>query len=472
MDCKYHDNKKANWHCTNCDISFCMDCVELETRAVAPRCILCRTHISRLTISDQVEPFWNRLNHFNAYPFQAGAKSFLIFYSIAALVLGFLIDVIPLPLIGLVLRLTLFAILVSYVFSVLSRTAKGNFAAPKYDQTITYDSDGMTVKVIVLFIILFLLGVGIVSSSGGTGLVIYQAAIAFFMPSILVTLGMSKHLSSALNPRHMIGTIVSIGFPYLILVGFAALINFSLSFATGFIDTWLPDPIVYFVSKTIEAFFYIILFNMLGYVVYQYHAELGYGVDVEQLATNENIQMKPELRALAHADVYIQEARYDDARDQLYKAGQSVKHQEEAYSKLIKLHIATKNDSEMLNAARLYFENPELHLYGFNAWQTYQQIKKIEPRYRPANVNGRLVLIKQIRNKALRSELIYLTEDLEQKFAHDPVLPEALLAEVKFYIDVEHDDATGLSKLQGLLDNYPKGKHRLESEELLKALQH
>lgn len=471
MDCKYHDNKKANWHCGACDTPFCMDCVELETKSISPRCILCRTHLSSLGISQQVEPFWNRLGQFNSYPFQAGSKSFLLIYAIAALVVGFLADLIPIFLVGLILKLALFAILISYIFSVLSRTAKGNFEAPKYDQTITYDGDGMTVKVIWLFIILLGLGYVFTRSFGFTGLVLYQVAVSFFIPAILVTLGMSKHLSSALSPTQIFGTIFSIGFPYLILVAFTALIMFSLAFATGWIEYWLPDPVVFLLTKTIEAFFYIMLFHMLGYVVYQYHAELGYGVDVEQLATNENIQMSPEVRALAHADVYIQEGRYDDAKNELLKAGENIKFQEQAYGKLVKLFIAKNDNLEMLKAAKLYFENPELKMHGFNAWQTYLGVKKREPRFRPMNANARTILIGQIRNKNLKDELIWLTEDLYEKFAQDTNLPKALLAEAKYYADIEHNDQQALEKLKAILDKYPQGEHRLEVENLIKTYQ-
>lgn len=469
MDCKYHDNKKANWHCGNCQTQFCMDCVELETKAIAPRCILCRAHLSSLGISEQVEPFWNRLHQFNAYPFQAGSQSFLIFYAIAALVVGFLVDLIPVFFIGLILKLALFAVLISYIFSVLSRTAKGNFEAPKYDQTITYDGDGMTIKVILLFLIL--LGFGFITAKafGFTGLVLYQVAVSFFIPSILVTLGMSKHLSSALSPSHMLGTIMNIGFPYLILVAFTALIMFSLAFATSWIEYWLPDPVVFFLSKTIEAFFYIILFNILGYVVYQYHAELGYGIDTAQLATNENIQLQPELRALAHADVYIQEGRYEDAKDELLKAGQSIKYQEQAYGKLIKLCIAKNDPAGMINSAKLYYENPEIQRNGFNAWQLYIQIRKIEPRFRPTNPMARAVLISQIRSKSLKNELLHLTEDLKDKFLQDSNLSKALLAEAKYFMDIEQNDSIALEKLQWLLEHYPEGEHRKEVEELIRV---
>ncbi len=469
MDCKYHDNKKANWNCEACDTPFCMDCVEVESGTIAPRCILCRRYLTRLAVSDQIDPFWNRLSQFNSYPFQKGAKSFLMFYAVIALVLGFLIDLIPIFLVGLVLKLTLFAVLVSYIFSVLSRTAKGDFIAPKYDQTITYDSDGMTIKVIWLSLIL--LGIGFLSAKtfGLTGLIIYQIILAVAMPAILVTLGMSKHLSFALSPVYILRTMVSIGFPYLILVAFTALIFFSLAFATGFIEYWLPDPVVFFITKTIEALFYIMLFNMLGYVVYQYHAELGYGVDVEQLATNENIQLSPEIRALAHADVYIQEGRYEDAKHELMKAGANIKHQEQAYNKLVRLFIAQNDNLEMLKAAKLYFENPNLNLHGFAAWQLYLQVKKHEVRFRPMNANARAVLINQIRSKKLIEELQWLTDDLIEKFNQDIDLPKALLAEAKYYADIEHNDQKALQKLESLLQNFPQGEHCLEAENLIKT---
>ncbi|MCW9029563.1 MAG: hypothetical protein OQJ80_11565 [Kangiella sp.] len=467
MNCKYHLHKKALWHCNHCDTPFCIDCCDVEPGMHSPRCLLCRNNMDSYGISDHVEPFWNKLGLFNGYPFQKNAMSFLGIFMAIAFVVGIINSVIPIWLINVILKVMLFSVGITYVFSVLTKVARGEFDAPSQEEVTLNNSNDMTGKVLGLYLTLIGMGFLITMSAGGTGLLIFVAALGFFFPAMMINLGMAKDIGAAINPSDLFRTVTGIGWPYLLLVLFVYLISAGLEFAQSTIYFWLPEFISYPLIYGALAFFYLMMFSMFGYVVYQYHAELGYGIDAEQIMNNENVQQVAELRKLAHADVYIQEGRFDDAEAALYETAENPQYSSQALERLIKLNIARNNPVATVKAARAYYDQNDLFRHAPKALALYQEIDSFEPRFKPMNANARAVLIDAIRNPKLLPVVEKLTADMQDKLRQDPDLAKALSAEAKFYAEVMNDDDKAIDLLKNLLQQFPHGSHKIEAEKLL-----
>ncbi|NVK21163.1 MAG: hypothetical protein HWD86_01475 [Kangiellaceae bacterium] len=467
MNCKYHINKNALWHCQQCDTPFCIDCCDIEPGLIAPRCLLCRHHLDSYGISDKVEPFWNKLGEFNKYPFQEAALKFLMTFAVIAFVLGLIISFIPFWIIKFVLTLTIISIGIGYVFKVLTKVARGNFAAPTYDEAISFNSDEMTVKVIGLYLGLVVAGFVAISMFAEIGVIIYTLFLGFAMPAMIIILAMDKHVSSALNPVEIARTIHGIGWPYLLLTVFVYLIGLGLEFAQDTLTFWLPEALSFALTYVALAFFHIIMFAMLGYVVYQYHAELGYGIDVETLVTNQNIQDIEELRQLAHSDVYIHEGRFDDAQAVLYQVAKSVKYQAQALERLIRLNMARQDRVATIKAARAYYDNINLDQHAVQALELYKAIHQFEPRFKPMNAKARAVLISSLRSRTQQELVEHFSSDLWEKFPQDPMLAKALLAQAKYYAEIIGDDDKAIVILTKLLNQLPKNKYTAQAEHLL-----
>lgn len=467
MNCKYHLHKKALWHCNHCDTPFCIDCCDIEPSMHAPRCLLCRNNMDSYGISDQVEPFWNKLSLFNGYPFQKNAMNFLGIFMAIAFVVGIINSFIPIWLINIILKLALFSVGITYVFSVLTKVSRGEFDAPSHEEVSLNNSNDMTGKVIGLYLVLIGAGILIGISGRATGIYIYALAIGFFFPAMMINLGMIREIGAAVNPSDLMRTVTGIGWPYLLLVLFVYLIGVGLEFAQNTIYFWLPEFLSYPLIYGALAFFYIMMFSMFGYAVYQYHAELGYGIDAEQIMNNENVQQVPELRKLAHADVYIQEGRFDDAESALYEAAKNPQYSSQALERLIKLNMARKNPVATVKAARAYYEQKDLFKHAPKALALYQEIDSFEPRFKPMNANARAVLIGAVRNPKLLPVVQKLTTDMQEKLEQDPDLAKALSAEAKFYAEVMNDDDKAIDLLNKLLAKFPHGSHKIEAEKLL-----
>lgn len=469
MNCKYHTQEKAQWYCHQCDISFCINCCDIHEREIAPRCLLCRTHLESYGVSDKVTPFWNKLSEFNKYPWQENAYKFLLTYMGIAFVIGLLTDFIPIWIVQLLLLLTLYSIGIGYVFTVLTRTARGKFDAPSYDEALVFNSDSMTFKVILLYLVL--IGQGYIGTLifGSGFLVPYIAVISFATPAMLIVLAMEKHVSSAVNPARIASCVKAIGWPYLLLFGFSFLIDMGLEFAQGQLYFWLPQAISYPMLFGALAYFYIIKFNMFGYVAFQYHTELGYGIDAENLIDDSDGK-GAEKRLLAKADVYIQEGRFEDAEDVLYDLAQDKKHTVKALERLVRLNIVRRNPTGAVKAANNYYQNPNISNIGAEAARLYQEIIAFEPHFKPINAKARAVLINHMKHKRYAKDVKALTS-VTEKMQNDVNLPWLMLARARFESEVMNDDQTALTMLNKLLSKYPSGSHQREAEQLRQVCQ-
>lgn len=473
MNCKYHTQEKAQWFCHDCDISFCLSCCDMHEREIAPRCLLCRNHLNSLGVSDKVTPFWNKLSDFNKYPWQKKALNFLMLYMGIAFVIGLINDFIPIWILNRLLVITLFSIGIGYVFKVLITTAKGRFNAPSYDEAIIFDSEGMTGKVMGLFLMLILTGYFAITPMGITALQIYLAVVSFSMPAILIILAMEKHVFAALNPARIATCIKAVGWPYLLLFGFSYLIDNGLGFAMGEIHFWLPQAIAYPLLFGAGAYFYIVKFNMFGYVAFQYHSELGYGIEYENLLNNEG-EDAPIKRLLAKSDVYIQEGRFEDAESVLYELAENKQHTVKALERLVRLNIARQNPAGALKAAKNYFDNPHLEHVAADGLRLYENMIGFEPRFKPMNARARAVLVNKMRHKRYADEVKKLCS-ISESMKSDMNLPWLMLARARFESEVMNDDTKALKILDTLLDKYPNGAHQREAEQLrqvCRSMQH
>lgn len=468
MNCKYHTNEKAQWHCHDCDIPFCLNCCDINEREIAPRCLLCRNHLESYGVSDKIEPFWNKIPEFNKYPWQKNATNFLMTFIGIAFIVGLISDFISFFIIQFLLELTVFSIGIGYVFTVLTRTAKGKFDSPSYDEALVFNTDSMTVKVIFLFLSLVGTGILIAKGFGFTALMVYFSVVLFCSPAMLIILAMEKHVVSAVDIRRIFGTAITIGWPYLLLVALSCLIYFCLFIAQGYVHFWLPQAIAYPLIFGTLAYFCIIKFNMFGYVAFQYHSELGYGIDTENLISNqgdENIHVK---RLMSKADVYIQEGRFEDAENTLYELAEDKQNTVKALERLVRLNIVRRNPAGAIKAAKSYYENPKLEHIGGEALRLYQEMIAFEPHFKPMNAKARAVLLNHMKHKRYLDDVSKLTS-ITEKMEKDVNLPWLMLARARFESEVMNNDAGALSMLNKLLSRHPRGPHQYQAEQLRKV---
>jgi tetratricopeptide (TPR) repeat protein len=214
-------------------------------------------------------PFWHRLPRFFLYPLSVGALMRMAGYSL----FGGLAMFIP-PMFGALLSLILWIVFLKYAFVVMERTAGGQFDEPN-------DVDGQdgdaaqVIRQFVLFLVFGILFAALGYLLGIPGFVIGAILINVLPPAGIMIIAVTRSLLEALNPFRIYFFIRTIGTPYLALCFILISLTSSGAWLKGFmyshIHSWLALPVLSFV----EFYFALMTYHMMGYVIYQYHDELG-----------------------------------------------------------------------------------------------------------------------------------------------------------------------------------------------------
>ena len=249
-------------------------------------------------------PFWLRLRGISTYPFRGAALSSLI-----ALTLLSLLGIVPL--LGWIVVLLLWVAAYKYAFEILRNTADGRMEAP---EVMLGTDDGVVVRLLGMMIVLGAVAiVALVVGGPAIGLLVL-AAIVFLQPGCVMSLALDGSLSRALNPATSLRLVARIGWPYLAVFGLLFVIQASALTAGAWLSRVMP-PVLADLSVTAVSFWGLFAaFHLMGYLIYQYHAVLGYEPDQ---ATSLPGRHSPDNDLLAEAEDYVRAGQLDTALELL-----------------------------------------------------------------------------------------------------------------------------------------------------------
>ncbi|MCC8538145.1 hypothetical protein ACDH70_20845 [Xanthomonas axonopodis pv. poinsettiicola] len=245
-------------------------------------------------------PFWTRIPSIATYPLRGSAL-----YALIALTLCSALLVLP-GILTLVVMGVLGMATYTYAFDILRHTADGQPDAPR----LGYDSFDSAVLRLILLAIALGIVIGVAAAIAGPfGLTLAYLGTMLLLPGMLISLAIDGSLRRALNPAVSIDMALRIGWPYLAAYGLLYVIQGSGTAAVFFALKFLP-PLVREAAVMMTSIWALFAsFHLMGYLVYQYHEELGYvpsgGVAHERI--------DPDQRLLDEADQYLRDGHSDEA---------------------------------------------------------------------------------------------------------------------------------------------------------------
>ncbi|MBO9830030.1 hypothetical protein J7373_17400 [Xanthomonas sp. A2111] len=247
------------------------------------------------------EPFWARTRAIALYPLHGGAL-----YALIALTLCSLLGM--LPGIGWILSIVTSLAIYKYAFEILRHTADGYLDAPERGFDI---GDGVVVR---LFALMIVLGVAVFAAlllTGPVGGLLMLLAVVLLQPGFLISLAMDGSLRRALNPAVSIGLALRIGWPYLAAFGLLFVIQASALGAAAWLQRALPPLVADLAVTVVTIWGLFAAFHLMGYLVYQYHAVLGYEPAAD--AAGAFARHDPDQRVLDEAEQLVRDGHTEDA---------------------------------------------------------------------------------------------------------------------------------------------------------------
>ncbi|MEB1550478.1 hypothetical protein VDQ94_16545 [Xanthomonas campestris pv. campestris] len=245
-------------------------------------------------------PFWTRIPAIATYPLRGSALYALIALTLcsALLVLPGILKLVVLGVLGMATY--------TYAFDILRHSANGEHDAPRLGYN-SFDS-----AVLRLILLAFALGIVIVAAgviAGKPGLTVAYLAVQLLLPGMMIALAIDGSLRRALNPAVSIDMALRIGWPYLAAYGLLYVIQGSGTAAIFVALKYLP-PVVRELTIVVASIWSLFAsFHLMGYLVYQYHEELGYAPSGGVALQRED----PDQRLLDEAEQFVRDGHSDEA---------------------------------------------------------------------------------------------------------------------------------------------------------------
>jgi hypothetical protein len=317
--CDYHPKEKAYWDCPKCEVFLCNRCVSKRTVEQYGKkkdfyyCPKCNEQVERAFFEDTVVPFWLRLPKFFLYPFH-----------LWPLVLAFILAVADVliskhSLIGMLLNFAMWGVLLKYSHAALKNTANGriNTPPPLNFQTISSEFE-IVFKQVFIFVTMGFVSYKIFGMFGPIIGLLFVAFALLSIPSMIIVLVATNSFLCAINPILFVTMAWRIGWGYLLMYLFLLLIGGAPGALGAYVLSYLHRGIQPFLFSLAGSFYTIVSYHLMGYVIYQYHEEIGYSVDIVEDDSDmkpEDLSEDPEKDILKRVSMLIKDGKHEEAID-------------------------------------------------------------------------------------------------------------------------------------------------------------
>ncbi len=381
LHCRYHPTRAPVLMCYQCATTVCPDCIPSWPAKGLPRCITCRAEMEQLGISDYVKPFWQCFDRFFSFPWK---KNNLLFLFSA---LTFFLIFVPLPdpenLVGplaFIYRLLVWifyaSFIVAYFSAVATKASDGSSEPPEIMKV--WKDGGFSLLFKALFIIsLFSMALGFLKFAiGPTAGLLLTFVGAIFFPAALMLLFMEREINVAIHPGRIAAVIQAIGWPYVFLWGLVMILISGPEILNSLPAHVFQSNIFPYIFLTVTIYFSLVLFHMLGYVVYQYHFELGVALpheSVESLNKPRTLQKS----VIIEAEILIMDGHYESAMKLLEGFLEKYPTHENVQQKLFATALVTANKKSQLIVIENFLSYLISTKQGFKVTSTLKQFLRI-----------------------------------------------------------------------------------------------
>ncbi len=472
IPCNYYPELPARWFCENCERNFSAVCIkeDHDSRYHENKCPICRNKVRSLGIGNSIRPFWELLPRFFGYPLKTDALIYLISFSLLNIVAAFNF------LFAFFTSSVSIYLILQYSFKCLNHTARGNLEPPgSWDNYETVAKNVVT-KQMLVFIILAFFVFKITSILGGIPGILFFLFVLIGIPASTMLLAITGSVLTAVNPWKIFSAMLVIGKSYfalyLLLLFMFANQQFVQNVAAEYVSEIVLIPTLVF----IQGFFIIAMYAMMGYLIYQFHEELGFD-EVKEFNDSRQTSVKgvSDDDFINEINILIIEGMQAEVIKRLQK---KLQHENKLvyFEKLHKLLLIVNRVKEYIPEEERYIKailNDEsrspIKRY-LAALPVYQACLDADRDYYIADDTVVFKLGETAFNNARYDLAIDIFRGFHKRFQTSSNVPRAYFLVAKVMLDFKQSDRQAKQVLNFILTEYPKHELIPEVKEYLQLI--
>ena len=447
--CKYHATTPARWACRQCQIDYCNQCTPRPENKLQPSCPVCGSKLESLGAGNLIIPFWHRIPHFFIYP--ANLVPLLVMLAIVAI--GGLVGG---SLFGFLIQLALAIVFMKYAYVVLEQSAQGYLKPRPFEMSHLADELELPFKQLFVIIIVYAANLFVYENLGEGMFFITMFLSVLSFPASVMVLAVEHSFISAFNPLIVLATIKRIGLSYFVLCIFLTLLLTGSWVAMDLISGVLPKVLTSQVVIFIFFYFTLIMFHMMGYVIYQYHENLGFNIEQEFDESDEQETESDQPRTpTREIDILIQEGKLDDANQRMQQQIKDSPNDMALWQKYHKFLYVTKDQANLKKYGAKYISRLLHEGKPSRAMQVFMDIRQVADDFKPDNAPERFELAKLLAGNGQARLAMLLLNNLHVDFPSYADIPRAYYLVAKLLSEQFNDDAKAKSIIDFVVKKYP-----------------
>lgn len=406
-----------------------------------------------LGVANALPPFWSQMPRFFAYPFSLNGALFLALLAALTVASVKLFDVhsflILLPVFVVV------SLVIRQGLRVIEFCSQGRRQPPGILDL--FDGNPTTFKMLGLMLAYGVM-VGVLSRFGWLGIAAI-ACLSGLLPASIMLLAIHGALGSAIDPIRVVQLAARIGWSYLGLVlllivtaqGPQQALNLLPAATLQSLAQQSPHLLMaMFVVGT--AYFNMVMGAMMGYLLFQHHADLDIVPDTAHAAAPAN----PRALALARGVILVREARYEDALRHMAGTVVDFPHDLQVleYHHKLLCESGGAPDRVVLHTER-YLQALVDAGRQSRLVPVLEAARRVVPAYQPASIALRRALAEAYFLQRQCKPAIALIAMLHKEAPTSDELPATCYLLARIYSEGVRDDAKAVMILDDVLQHFP-----------------
>jgi tetratricopeptide (TPR) repeat protein len=370
------------------------------------------------------------------------------------------------------MRFVIWGVMLKYSYAALASTSNGNLQPPKINmKTISNDFD-IVFKQLGIFLLLGMALVEVNDIAGPHVARLLVVAFTVYIPAMIIMLAVSKSLFAAVYPLAIVPMVSSIGMPYLLMYLFLILILTAPMAIGSLLAPYIPEKCFFFLIVLAQQYYTLIAYHLMGYVMFQYHEEVGYEIiyeGVEHAAPKPSEENESSSELIQNVDMLIKEGDLDKAVEMIQEETEGSITDLKLADRYFQLLKTKQMKPDMLKFGEAYLDLLAKAKRTEKMCEVYLECASVEGEFKPTS-STLFNIGRALTNMGKPEAAVMAYEAFRKRDGDHPLTHNASFFMAKIYNEKLHNPKKASEILQYLIDTFPFHENMVYVKQYLREI--